>query len=99
MNPMNLESSKPSQKQKLEMLGAVKDVAAEVVNDIVEYFSLQKPKEPFLLALKGEIGSGKSLFARCLIDNLNDNIDYKNLFDDNFEGKLPFFCSSLNCES
>jgi len=48
-----------------------------------------------MAAIKGEIGSGKTLFARCLIDELCANDE----FNDMMNSKNSIFCSSLNSET
>lgn len=99
MNPMELESSKPQTKAKIEMVGSAKDLLPNLTEDIVDFFSQAKPKSPFLVALKGEIGSGKSLFARRLIEDLSNNKSFITLFDEKYENKTPIFCSSLNSDT
>ena len=57
----------------MDMVGSAKDLMPKLTDDIVEFFSQPEAKTPFLIALKGEIGSGKSLFARRLIEELCSN--------------------------
>jgi hypothetical protein len=99
MNPMELESSKIPNKQKLDMVGSAKDLMPKLTDDIVDFFSNPEAKTPIFIAVKGEIGSGKSLFARRLIEELCSNSQFTMLFDEKFENKLPIFCGSVNSES
>ncbi len=48
-----------------------------------------------MAAVKGEVGQGKTLFARTLIDELRSNNDFKQLM----RHKNFMFCSSLNAET
>lgn len=48
-----------------------------------------------LIQIKGEIGSGKTLFARQLIESLTGHADFKQMM----RYKNQLFCSSLNPES
>jgi ABC-type branched-subunit amino acid transport system ATPase component len=47
-----------------------------VCDNITEYFEpYTKPDVPYILAVLGEPGAGKTLFARCVIDYLKKNGD------------------------
>jgi len=96
---MELESSKIPNKQKLDMVGSAKDLMPKLTDDIVDFFTKPEAKTPIFIAVKGEIGSGKSLFARRLIEELCSNSQFTMLFDEKFENKLPIFCGSVNSES
>jgi hypothetical protein len=48
-----------------------------------------------MAAVKGEVGQGKTLFARTLIDELRSNNDFKQLM----RHKNFMFSSSLNAET
>lgn len=50
---------------------------SRLVNDIVDYFELDNQnEEPLVAAVVGEAGSGKSLFGRCLYENLRKRRDF-----------------------
>lgn len=68
---------------------------SDFANEIIEYFSTPSEK-PFLAALKGETGSGKTLFARFLIDELNSSEDFTDMIPSK---QQSIFCSSLNSET
>ena len=95
MNPMSLERSTDQKKQKLKLVGPADSAAMDLSIEIVDYFQLNNSHKPYLAAIKGEIGSGKTLFARCLIDELMVSDE----FIDMMGGKTSIFCSSLNSES
>ena len=46
-------------------------IMVSLVGDITEYFSEDNQKDwPYMAVIKGEVGSGKTAFARNLIDDL-----------------------------
>ena len=81
------------------MVGSAKDLMLNLVDDIVDFFTQPAAKTPLFIAVKGELGSGKSLFALRLIEQLSITTEFTLLFDEKFENKLPIFCGSVNCES
>ena len=95
MNPMCLERSTDTKKQKFKLVGPADSAVLDISIEIVDYFQQSNTSKPYLAAIKGEIGSGKTLFARCLIDELLVSDD----FIDMMGGKMSIFCSSLNSES
>lgn len=52
---------------------------------------------PFLAVVKGEVGSGKTLFALNLIEEFTSQEDFRLLQEKS--GKVPIYSSSLNAES
>jgi len=50
------------------MVGSAKDLMLNLVDDIVDFFTQPAAKTPLFIAVKGELGSGKSLFALRLIE-------------------------------
>jgi hypothetical protein len=50
---------------------------------------------PFLAAIKGELGSGKTIFALTLIEDLLKDEDFAEMT----KAKNNAFCSSLNAET
>jgi DNA-binding NtrC family response regulator len=70
-----------------------------VCNDIIDFFDKDnKPDIPFLMAVIGETGCGKTLFARCIVDLLKRSKDF---IKDGLMGSdyTPIICTSLNAES
>ena len=99
MNPVNLESSRPDKSVRIDMIGPARPLLQGLTDDIVRYFHKEQCERPLLIALNGELGSGKSLFARCLVDQLSNQDEFVELLNEKAGGKLPIFCSSLNAES
>ena len=58
----------------------------------------QENSKPYILAVYGEIGSGKTLFARCIADFMRKR---KDVFRDSHLGadQKPILMSALNPES
>ena len=52
---------------------------------------------PFMAVVKGEVGSGKTLFALSLIDEITSSRDFRLLQEK--QGKTWIYTSSLNAES
>lgn len=68
MNPMCLERSTETKKTKLKLVGPGQIAVEDIGNEVIEYFQRNDTSKPYLASIKGELGSGKTLFARCLID-------------------------------
>jgi pantothenate kinase-related protein Tda10 len=69
MNPLNLERGSAKEKRpKMKTFGF--DSALNVLKDDIVSFFESEPDAPFLATVKGELGSGKSVFALNLIDEL-----------------------------
>lgn len=68
-------------------------------DDLVDYFDADSRQvRPFFLVVSGEIGSGKTLFGRCLFDSLKRKKDF--LRDDQLGPEFKaILTSSLNAES
>ena len=97
---MNLESSKKFPAKDI-MTGTAQHLMEGMAKDIINYFQDEASEIPLLFAIQGELGSGKSLFARCLIENLSVEEKFVDLIpglDDEEEPRMPIFCSSLNSE-
>ena len=70
-----------------------------MVAEIAEYYSDDSLENcPYLAVIKGEIGSGKTAFARQLIDELHSTNDFVPYLRRNKE-KLPIFTSTVNAET
>lgn len=72
MNPLFLEkNTEPG--QKMRILG-FNEMMYSLLSDITEYYSDREgtQDDAYLAVIKGELGSGKTAFARCLIDNLHE---------------------------
>ena len=69
VNPLNLERNTES-KIKVRTV-SFKETLSGLVADITEYFEEDNQRDwPYMAVIKGEIGSGKTTFARNLIDDL-----------------------------
>lgn len=69
---------------------------SRVTEELLDFFEDDKNRAPYILAVSGELGSGKTLFARCIIDKLKKRKDI--LRDPNLDQQL-ILTSSLNAES
>ena len=98
LNPLNLERGSAKEKrQKMKTFGF--DAALDALKqDIVQYFE-SPPEAPFLATIKGEIGSGKSVFALNLIDELLVTEQFRYYQTQSHGSKLPILTSTINPES
>jgi Cdc6-like AAA superfamily ATPase len=97
MNPMHLERNTDFN-QKIRTLG-FGEMMEGMVAEIVDYYSEESYENcPYLAVIKGEIGSGKTAFARQLIDELHSTNDFVPYLRHNKE-KLPIFTSTVNAET
>lgn len=69
----------------------------DLTEKLLDFCRLEDPNQPFLAVIKGETGSGKSLFALNLLEELANSSDFRMLGER--QGKLPVYTSSLNAES
>ena len=71
-----------------------------MVSDIVLYYSEDNENydAPLMAVIKGEQGSGKTAFAKNLIDKLNRATEFNRYLELN-KNKLPIFASSVNPET
>ncbi len=71
-----------------------------MTDELLDFFDEdnQENSTPYILAVYGEIGSGKTLFARCIADFIRKR---KDVFRDSHLGadQKPILMSSLNPES
>lgn len=63
----------------------------------MEFSRNDEANQPFMAVIKGEIGSGKTLFALNLIEDIQASRDFRLLQEK--QGKTPIYTSSLNAES
>lgn len=71
-----------------------------ICNDLMDFFEPDHFQDgsnavPYIAAILGETGSGKTLFGRCIFDNLKKRRDFMR-GDSDFK---PILTSSLNSES
>ena len=67
-----------------------------MTKEVIAYLTdLSLQRKAYLASIRGDIGSGKTLFARCLIDELIEN-DHSSEIE---KPKETIFCSSLNSET
>jgi DNA helicase HerA-like ATPase len=58
------------------------DLLYGVEEDLLDYFDPDnRPESPYILAIFGESGSGKTLFVKCLIESLRNSNDFLPEFD------------------
>jgi len=72
-----------------------------ICNDLIDYFDPEsfidgEVSIPYLAAITGEIGSGKTLFGRCIFESLRKR---KEFMRDCGSDQKPILCSSLTAES
>ena len=97
MNPLNLERNTEPNK-KIQTLG-FQDMRESLAADIAEYYSDENEQNwPYLAVIKGEVGSGKTAFARNLIDDLHKADEFGPYLRAN-KNKLPIFASAVNPET
>ena len=103
MNPMHLECSRSSPVKNQPAPTIIGDSYLESIDNlktqIRDYFrDIDSTKKlSYLAAIRGEAGSGKTLFARNLIEQLVTPDDEDD--EDLPSFKNTIFCSSLNSES
>lgn len=75
-----------------------------VIDDLMDFMEDLNENEsdvrPYMVAVMGEMGSGKTLFAKCLLDSLKRKRDF--MRDDSIAGHgdyKPIYASALNAES
>ena len=97
MNPLNLErNTEPS--KKIHTLG-FQEMRESLAADIAEYYSEDNEQNwPYLAVIKGEVGSGKTAFARNLIDDLHGAAEFGPYLRTH-KNKLPIFASAVNNET
>jgi len=76
---------------------AIDQTLFDLTEKLLEYCRNDDPNQPFMAVVKGEVGSGKTLFALSLLDELNNSSDFRMLGER--QGKAPLFTSSLNAET
>ena len=74
-------------------------ILRDIKNELLEFFETPNPFSPFLLTIKGEVGSGKTVFTLNLIEELLKTdlfIYYKTQLGNS---PLPILASYINPES
>lgn len=87
-----MQSAGLSDKQKITGLAA--DVVKSLKSEITKYFN-NFSQVPYMASIKGELGSGKTLFVKSLLAELYESEDLKRMM----RPRNKFFCSSLNAET
>lgn len=94
-NPFLVDRTSDYKKKLCKQIGR-EEMLYKVCDDIVDFFDYEnEPETPYILAVLGELGSGKTLFARCICEQLRKR---KDLFRDE-QNLIPILTSSLNAES
>ena len=75
------------------------EILKDVKFEILDFFETQSPFSPYLLTVKGEIGSGKTIFILNLIEELikSSLFSYYQTWSNN--KPLPILTSHINPES
>lgn len=98
-NPFIIDKNSDFQKRPMKQVGR-EQIMRNLSNDLIDYFDIEDLSNlnPFFIAVQGEAGSGKTLFAKSLIEQLKRN---KNFLRDGTMGPdyCPILCSALNAES
>lgn len=94
-NPMIIERNGDQKNLNIKKMVGCRELLEELILSLQDFFSKDAIiDQPFLAAIRGEIGSGKTYFARSLIEDLNKISDFQNS-----DGKMPVFTSSLNADT
>lgn len=97
VNPLNLERNTEN-KMKVRT-PSFEAMLRDIVGDITEYYSEEPHRDfPYMAVIKGEVGAGKTVFARNLIDDLQNANEFEPYLRAN-KGKLPIFASAINAET
>jgi len=91
-NPFVIDRTSELKRKQIKQVGR-DALAKKVSEDLIEYF--EEPHTPQIIAITGELGSGKTLFARNLIDRLRKR---KDILRDSIGNEL-ILTSALNAES
>ena len=85
-------------KQKRRTVG-FETTLKSITNDIIKYSGKQEGDlKPYVALLKGQIGSGKTVFMKHLFNDLQNAPVFKPYLDRN-KDKLPVFTSQTNAET
>lgn len=93
-NPLTVSMHSAGFSDKQKITGLAADGVKSLKSEIITYFS-QLMRTPYMASVKGELGSGKTLFIRSLLAELYESDDLKRMM----QPKNKFFCSSLNQET
>lgn len=97
-NPFIIDRGSEFKKKHCKQIGREK-LLHKVCDELFDYFEDERSSaRPYFLAIMGEIGSGKTLFSRCIFDQLKRRKDF--LRDDHMGSDFkPILTTSLNAES
>ena len=97
-NPFLVDRTSDFKKKSVRQVGR-EGLLNRALDDLLDYFdSDSRQVRPFFLVVSGEAGSGKTLFARCLVDALRKKKDF--LRDAQLGPDFrPILTSALNAES
>lgn len=97
-NPLILDRNYDSKKVKGERMIGCSAQLNDITSDLVEFFTgNHAPEKPYLLAVRGDTGSGKTMFARALCIELSKCDEFVQFQSSGH--KLPLLTSSLNSET
>jgi pantothenate kinase-related protein Tda10 len=94
-NPLILERSNDI-KRRNKAVG-IDHQLFDLTEKLLDFCQQEDPNSPFMAVIKGEAGSGKTLFALNLLDEIANSSEFRMLNER--QGKLPIYSSSLNAES
>ena len=77
MNPLNLERGNGKDKKVQVKTFGFESHLSSLKQEIIYFFDQANSSEPFLATVKGCIGSGKTVFALNLIDELLSSYEFR----------------------
>lgn len=90
-NPFLVDRASDHKRKQARQIGR-EALVTRVAEEVLDYF--EQPESPYILAVLGEVGSGKTLFGRVLIEKIKKRKDL--LWDCDQHMVLT---SALNAES
>ena len=98
MNRLDMQGGIGDLKQETKTFG-FEELLKNVQGEIVAFLEEETPWSPYLLTIKGEIGSGKTNFVLNLIEGLRGTLPFD--FYKTWSGNkpVPILCSHINPES
>ena len=97
MSPLNLERGNGKDNKVKHKTFGFESSLQNLKQEIIAFFEQSDPNDPFLATIKGELGSGKTVFALNLIEELSTSYEFKQ-YQSQFQ-KLPILTSTINPES
>ena len=77
MSPLNLERGNGKDNKVKHKTFGFESSLQNLKQEIIAFFEQSDPNDPFLATIKGELGSGKTVFALNLIEELSNSYEFK----------------------